>query len=78
MLLNKAINAVLTVLAGISVALLGYWLLDRLSNLFPRQAKEKVRPYLYILPAFAAIGRLPGLPRDPDRRPSFANDDSTK
>jgi alpha-glucoside transport system permease protein len=78
MLLNKAINAVLTVLAGIGVALIGYWLLDRLSNLFPGAAKERVRPYLYILPAFAAIGLYLVYPAIQTVVLSFANEDSTQ
>jgi alpha-glucoside transport system permease protein len=78
MLLNKAINAVLTVLAGIGVALIGYWLLDKISNLFPGRAKELVRPYLYILPAFAAIGLYLVYPAIQTVVLSFANDDSTK
>ncbi len=52
---SKAITAVVTVLAGIGIALVVYWLLDRLAGLFPSRWEHRIKPYFYILPAYAAI-----------------------
>jgi alpha-glucoside transport system permease protein len=43
------------VAAGIGAAIAIFWLLDRLSELLPTAAREKVKPLVYILPAYAAI-----------------------
>ena len=51
----KLINAVLAVLAGIGIALALYWVLNKLAELLPGHIEERIKPYLYILPAFAAI-----------------------
>ncbi len=54
-MLLQVLNAFLTVVAGIAAALVLYFVLDRLSSLLPGEWKERVRPFTYILPAFAAI-----------------------
>ena len=51
----KLINAVLAVIAGIGVALALYWVLNKLAEILPEKAEERVKPYFYILPAYAAI-----------------------
>lgn len=51
----KAIQALLTVAAGVGGALAVFWLLNRLAELLPGNLEHKVKPYLYVLPAFAAI-----------------------
>lgn len=51
----KLINAVLAVLAGIGIALALYWVLNKLAELLPGHIEERVKPYLYILPAYLAI-----------------------
>jgi alpha-glucoside transport system permease protein len=51
----KVINTVLTVIIGIGVALLLYWLLNKLAELLPKGAEEKLKPWLYILPAYVAL-----------------------
>ncbi len=52
---TKAITAIITVLLGIGVALVLYYLLDKLAELLPERWEERIKPYLYILPAFLAI-----------------------
>ncbi len=51
----KAINTVLTVLIGIGVAVLLYWLLNKLAELLPGRLEDKLKPWLYILPAYVAL-----------------------
>lgn len=51
----KAITALLTVLAGVGLALVAYWLLNKLAELLPGRWEDRIKPFLYILPAYAAI-----------------------
>jgi alpha-glucoside transport system permease protein len=51
----KLINAVLAVLAGIGGALALYWLLNKLAEIMPGNVEHRIKPYLYILPAYLAI-----------------------
>jgi alpha-glucoside transport system permease protein len=51
----KIINALLTVLAGVGAALALYWLLNKFAELLPPKVEERIKPYLYILPAYLAI-----------------------
>jgi alpha-glucoside transport system permease protein len=52
---TKAITALLTVLAGVGLALVVYWLLNKLAELLPGRWEDRIKPFLYILPAYAAI-----------------------
>jgi len=54
-LFAKTLTAILTVLAGISAALVLYWLLNKLAELLPSKWEERLKPVFYILPAYAAI-----------------------
>jgi len=51
----KIIYAVLTVVVGIGAAVLLYWVLNKLVELLPGRAEGALKPYAYILPAYAAI-----------------------
>ncbi|MGL5825927.1 MAG: carbohydrate ABC transporter permease [Nocardioides sp.] len=51
----KLVNTILTVAAGIGVALALYWVLNKLAELLPDKLEHRVKPYLYILPAYVAI-----------------------
>lgn len=52
---SKILIALVTVLVGIGVALAVYWLLNKLAELLPGKMEDRVKPYLYILPAYLAI-----------------------
>jgi alpha-glucoside transport system permease protein len=52
---TKAITALVTVLAGVGLALVLYWLLNKLAELLPGRWEDRIKPFLYILPAYAAI-----------------------
>jgi alpha-glucoside transport system permease protein len=51
----KLISALIAVVVGIGAALLLYWVLNKLAELLPSRWEERLKPYLYVLPAFAAI-----------------------
>jgi alpha-glucoside transport system permease protein len=52
---SKVLVAIVTVLIGIGAALALYWLLNKLAELLPESVEHKVKPFLYILPAYLAI-----------------------
>jgi alpha-glucoside transport system permease protein len=76
--LIKAINTLLTVLAGIGAALVLYWVLNKVVELLPNVWEDRIKPYVYILPAFAAISLYLIYPAVQTVVYSFANSDSTK
>jgi alpha-glucoside transport system permease protein len=51
----KTMNAVITVVAGVGVAIAVYWILNKIAELLPGRWEDRLKPYLYILPAYAAI-----------------------
>jgi alpha-glucoside transport system permease protein len=51
----KALSALLTVIAGVGGAVALFWLLNKFAELLPDKLEHRVKPYLFILPAFAAI-----------------------
>ena len=51
----KMFNALLTVLYGVGAALIIYWALNKLAELLPGKAEDRLKPYFYILPAYLAI-----------------------
>jgi alpha-glucoside transport system permease protein len=52
---SKALTALITVLAGVGGALVLYWLLNKLAEILPGKWEHRIKPYLYILPAYLAI-----------------------
>jgi alpha-glucoside transport system permease protein len=54
-MLGKAITALITVVIGIGGSLVVYYLLNKLAEIMPERWEARIKPYLYILPAFAAI-----------------------
>lgn len=51
----KAINTILTVLVGTGAAVLLYWLLNKIAEILPGRLEDKIKPWLYILPAYVAL-----------------------
>ncbi|GIG29586.1 carbohydrate ABC transporter permease [Cellulomonas marina] len=74
----KIINALLTVIYGIGGALVLYYVLNKIAELLPGKWEHRVKPYLYILPAFAAIGLYLIYPTVQTIVYSFANASSTQ
>ena len=52
---SKILTAFITVVAGIGVALLLYYALNKLAELLPGKWEHRIKPYFYILPAYLAI-----------------------
>ena len=52
---EKALVALITVVVGIGAALALYWLLNKLAEMMPEKMEARVKPYLYVAPAFLAI-----------------------
>ena len=77
-MLIKTINAILTVLAGIGAALVLFWVLNKLAELLPDRWEDRIKPYVYILPAFAAITLYLVYPAVQTIVYSFANATSTE
>jgi alpha-glucoside transport system permease protein len=74
----KLINTLLTVVAGVGAALVLYWILNKLAELLPGRWEEWIKPYLYILPAVAAICLYVLYPGIQTIVYSFANAQSTR
>lgn len=74
----KVINTILTVVAGVGAALVLYWILNKLAELLPGRWENRLKPYLYILPAVAAIGLYILYPAIQTIVYSFANATSTE
>ena len=73
----KILNTILTVVAGIGIALVVYWILNKLAELLPGRWGDRLKPYLYILPAVAAIALYVVYPGIQTIVYSFANAQST-
>ncbi len=74
----KILNTILTVVAGIGAALVVYWILNKLAELLPGRWEDRLKPYLYILPAVAAICLYVLYPGIQTIVYSFANAQSTQ
>lgn len=55
-MVSQVLSTALTVLAGIAAALAVYWVLNKLAEALPGRWENRIKPYLYIAPAVAAIG----------------------
>ncbi|MGZ5416280.1 MAG: carbohydrate ABC transporter permease [Nocardioides sp.] len=52
----KLINAIIAVIAGVGGAVILYFLLNKLAEILPGRWEDRVKPFLYLLPAYLAIG----------------------
>ena len=52
---GKGLTALITVVIGIGAALLLFYALNKFAELLPAKWEERIKPLLYILPAFLAI-----------------------
>lgn len=71
-------NALITIVAGVAGALVLYFLLNLLSEALPGPWEDRIKPYLYLLPAVAAIGLFLIYPAVQTIVFSFADRDSAK
>jgi alpha-glucoside transport system permease protein len=77
-MLIKLINSGIAVVGGVAGAILLYYLLNKLAELLPGRWEDRVKPYLYLLPALAAIGLYLIYPTIQTFIYSFANKQSTE
>jgi alpha-glucoside transport system permease protein len=74
----KVINALLAIVAGVGGALVLYWVLNFLAERLPGKWEERIKPYVFILPAVAAIGLFLIYPAVQTIIYSFANRTSSR
>ena len=73
----KVANMILTVLAGIGAALVLFWVINKLTELLPGKWEQRVKPYVFIAPAFLSISLFLLYPAVQTIVYSFANSAST-
>ena len=73
----RVINALLAIVGGVGGALLLFYVLNKLVEMLPQKAEERLKPYVFILPAVAAIGLFLIYPAVRTIILSFANSTST-
>ncbi len=74
----KVLNALIAVVAGVAGAVVVYYLLNKLAELLPGRWEDRVKPYLYLLPALAVLGVYLVYPTVQTFVFSFANNRSTE
>jgi len=73
----KIINALIAVIAGVGGAVVVFYLLNKLGEVLPGRWEERLKPFLWLLPALAAIGLYLIYPTVQTVVYSFANASST-
>jgi len=74
----KILNAIIAVIGGVAGAIVLYWLLNKLAEILPGRWEDRIKPYLYLLPALAAITLYLIYPTIQTFVYSFANKTSTE
>ncbi|GAB2674804.1 carbohydrate ABC transporter permease [Kribbella swartbergensis] len=74
----RVINALLAIVAGVGGAFVLFWLLNQLAERLPDKWEDRLKPYLYILPAIAVIALFLLYPAIQTIVYSFANETSTQ
>jgi len=73
----RLINALLAIVGGVGAALLLFWILNKLVEMLPAKWEERLKPWVFIGPAVAAIGLFLVYPAIRTFILSFANAQST-
>ena len=73
----KIINALIAVIGGVGGAIVVFYLLNKLAELLPGRWEDRIKPFLWLLPALAAIGLYLVYPTIQTAVYSFANAGST-
>ncbi len=74
----KILNALIAVVGGVAGAIVLYYLLNKLAEFLPGRWEDRVKPYLFLLPAFVAIGVTLIWPTIQTFQYSFANQQATE
>ena len=73
----RLINALLAIIGGVGAALLLYWVLNKLVEMLPQKWEERIKPWVFVGVALAAIGLFLIYPAVRTIILSFANATST-
>lgn len=76
-MVEKVTIAVVAVIVGVLGAMLVYWVLNKLVELLPTKWEQRIKPYAFLLPAFAVITLFLIYPAFTTVYASTLNDDST-
>ncbi|MFB9378635.1 carbohydrate ABC transporter permease [Kineococcus gynurae] len=71
------LNAIIAVVGGVAGAVVLFWILNKITELLPTKPQEFIKPYVFILPAFAALAFYLVYPFFQTVVNSFANRDTT-
>jgi alpha-glucoside transport system permease protein len=74
----KILNALIAIVGGVVGAIVVYYLLNKLAELLPGRWEDRIKPYLFLLPALAAITLYLIYPTVQTVVYSFANAASTE
>jgi alpha-glucoside transport system permease protein len=74
----KVMTALISIVAGVGGALVLYYLLNKFAEKLPGRWEDRIKPYVYLLPAVAAIGLFLIYPAYQTIVYSFANRTSTE
>jgi alpha-glucoside transport system permease protein len=74
----KVINALLAIVGGVAGALLLYWILNKVAEALPGKWEDRIKPYVFIGPAVAAIGLYLIFPAVQTIVASFANETTSE
>ena len=73
----RLVNALLAIIGGVGAALLLYWVLNKLVEMLPQKWEERIKPWVFVGVALAAIGLFLIYPAVRTIILSFANATST-
>lgn len=73
----KVLNALISIVGGVGGALVLYYLLNKFAEKLPGRWEDRIKPYVYLLPAVAAISLFLIYPAVQTIVYSFANRDSS-
>ena len=74
----KVLNALLAIVGGVAGRAVLYYVLNKLAELLPGKWEDRVKPYLFVLPALAAIGLFLIYPRSRRSCSASPTPDSTE
>jgi len=75
---NQILNTLITIVVGVGAAAALYFVLNKLAELLPGKWENRVKPYLYVLPAVAVVSVYLIYPTLQTIEYSLANADSTR
>ncbi len=75
---GKIFSALIAVVLGVLGAIVMFWVLNKIVELLPSKWEHRLKPYVFVLPAFAVIGTFLLYPAVTTLIASFFNSDGTE